>query len=55
VGAFIVPSSWEVEAAVLRERAVTHGMLLAMANHGTPPGGMASPSREFTRGQQHLG
>jgi hypothetical protein len=55
VGSFIVPSSWQAAAAVLRERAATHGTLLALAHHGAPTGGLASPSREFTRGQQHLG
>ncbi len=45
VGSFIVPSSWEAEAAVLYQAAVTHGMLLAMANHGAPTGGMDSAGR----------
>jgi hypothetical protein len=40
---------------VLRQRAAEHGMLVAMATYGAPTAGMASPSREFTRGQQHPG
>jgi NAD+ synthase (glutamine-hydrolysing) len=42
---FIVPSSWEAEAALLRERAAANGMLVAMANQGAPAGGMASAGR----------
>ena len=45
VGAFIVHSAWEADAAVLRQRAADHGMLVAMANYGTPSGGMAAAGR----------
>jgi predicted amidohydrolase len=45
VGAFLVPSAWEAEAGVLRQRAAEHGMLVAMANYGAPSGGLAAAGR----------
>ncbi|MFN2324801.1 MAG: carbon-nitrogen hydrolase family protein [Gemmatimonadales bacterium] len=45
VGAFIVHSAWEADAAVLRQRAAEHAMLVAMANYGAPSGGMAAAGR----------
>jgi predicted amidohydrolase len=45
VGAFLVPSAWEAEAGVLRQRATEHGMLVATANYGAPSGGLAAEGR----------
>jgi predicted amidohydrolase len=49
VGAFLVPSAWEAEAGVLRQRAAEHGMLVAMANYGAPSGGLAAAGRSSGR------
>lgn len=42
---FVIPSEYERDAATLASYATRHRMLVAMANHGAPTGGLAAAGR----------
>lgn len=42
---FVIPSDFEGEVAKLRGYAVRHSMTVALANFGSPSGGLASAGR----------
>jgi predicted amidohydrolase len=42
---FVIPSEFEGDAAKLKGYAVTHSMMVALANYGSPTGGLASGGR----------
>jgi len=42
---FVIPSEFDGEAAKLKAYAVKHSMMVALANYGSPTGGLASAGR----------